>query len=107
ELGPVTTGRRRRRDGVELSWRASDLRAPRLDGTVPFLIEWGDTPHPSESSPAGATLRSLRVEHPDPDRVAAVLAALGADVPVAGASAPALIATLATPRGPIEIHRIA
>jgi Glyoxalase-like domain len=103
DLGAMLDGRRMRDDGVELRWRLTDLRAPRLDGLVPFLIDWGTTPHPSATAAGGARLLTLRAEHPDPGVVERALRALGSDVPVTKANRPALIAKLATPRGEVEL----
>ncbi len=73
-------------------------------GMLPFLIDWGETPHPSATSPKGCTLVSLRIEHPGPAGIVAALAALEIDVPVSEGPAPALVATIDTPKGRIEIR---
>lgn len=83
-LGSVSAGRRERDDGTIVSWRLSDPYADRLGGVVPFLIDWGDTPHPAGSAPPAGELVSLRLEHPAPGRVCSVLRELG--VEVAGAA---------------------
>jgi hypothetical protein len=75
-----------------------------LDGAVPFLIAWGDTPHPSASAPRAGALRGLRVEHPHPERVRAALEVLDVAVPVHVAEAFALVATIETERGVIELR---
>ena len=83
--------------GTVLRWRASfDALA---DALVPFLICWGDTEHPARSAPSGLILESLRIEHPDPPSLAPLLVALGADVEVRPAAAPALVARLSGPSG--------
>lgn len=73
-------------------------------GPVPFLIDWGDTEHPATSAPVGLTLVALRVEHPDPASLAPTLAALGADVEVARAAEPALVARIDGPGGATELR---
>lgn len=85
-LGSVSGGRRERDDGSVVSWRLSDPYADRLGGVVPFLIDWGHTPHPAESAPPAGRLVGLRIEHPAPERVRAVLDRLGVDSTVAGGS---------------------
>jgi hypothetical protein len=47
---------------------------------------------------------SLRVEHPEADRVRRAFAALGLDVPVTSAPAPALIAVVESPNGTVELR---
>jgi hypothetical protein len=72
---------------------------PLADGLVPFLICWGDTEHPARSAPRGLILKSLQIEHPDHLSRAPVLMALGADIEVTSAAAPALVACLSGPTG--------
>ncbi len=81
-------------DGTRLEWRMT-LREERPgDGLVPFLIDWGATPHPSASSPGGCALISLRAEHPRPGDVRPLLRALDVDLTLSEGPAPALIAQL-------------
>jgi catechol 2,3-dioxygenase-like lactoylglutathione lyase family enzyme len=89
-------------EGVQLNWRLT-LNATG-GGPVPFLIDWGDTPHPSRSAPSGLSLLSLRIEHPDPGVIATALNALGADAEVVAAPQPALIATFDGPTGQGELR---
>jgi hypothetical protein len=102
--GEVRPMSRRRPDGSLLEWRLTrhDPDPDRL--VVPFLIDWGSSPHPSESAPAGVRLVELRAEHPDPAAMREVLAALGARLPVDEGPEPALVATLDTPRGRVVLR---
>jgi len=102
--GASLAGSRRRPDGVLLAWQYTDPSSVLLDGVIPFFINWGDTPHPAASAPVGARLVSLRVEHPEADRVRRAFAALGLDVPVTSAPAPALIAVVESPNGTVELR---
>lgn len=103
-LGPVREGSRRRADGELLSWRLTDPRVREADGLVPFFIDWGSSPHPAASAPAGASLVALRGEHPDPGDAATLLGNLELDMPVTKGPRPALIAVLETPKGLIELR---
>ena len=96
--GPIQDLSRRRPDGVLLEWRLTRSGSGG-EFVLPFVIDWGDAQHPSTTSPQGAVLRRLAIEHPDPDRIARALAALGVDVEVRQASRPALVATVETPSG--------
>lgn len=89
-------------EGDLLEWKLT--LGPGFDGLVPFLIDWMGTPHPSATSPGGATLVGLRGEHPDPDAVRSALAALDVHIDVVEGPAPALIATLDTPKGRVELR---
>ena len=94
---------RTRPDGVRLDWRLTRAGAGHPGFTVPFLIDWMQAEHPSTTSPAGVTLTSFRVLHPDPAPIQAALDALGAGVTVERAPEPALVATLTGPAGRVEL----
>ncbi len=73
--GSAAPMQRRTPAGELLSWR---LTMPPMTadgglvGTVPFLIDWLDTPtamHPSQTSAQGCRLSAFTVHHPDPDRI--------------------------------------
>jgi hypothetical protein len=95
---------RTRPDGVRLDWKLTLRAEPAGDGLVPFLIDWGATPSPALSCAKGVSIRALRAEHPDPEPVRAALAAVGAVLALARGAAPALVATLATPNGVVELR---
>lgn len=103
-LGEIQSGRRQRPDGTVLTWRLTDPYARPLDGTVPFLIDWGDTPHPSASAPQAGELAGLRIHHPEPGRVLEALEALGVTVEVVRGPFPGLVATVRTPTGAVELR---
>lgn len=103
-LGPVIAGSRRRTDGVLLSWRYTDPRIVVADGIVPFIIDWGKTPHPAATAAHGATLAALRAEHPEPERVERALKALRLDLRVRRGPRAALIAAIDGPRGTMELR---
>jgi hypothetical protein len=103
-IGDVIPGSRRTPTGVLLSWHITNQRAFVANGLVPFFIDWGDTPHPATSAAAGATLISLRAEHPDPENVQRMLGALGLDLPVVKGAKPALVATIAGAHGRVDLR---
>ena len=67
-------------------------------GAIAFLIDWGDTPHPSRTVTGGLELASLDLTHPEPDRIAALYAAMGCNLAVSPGSA-RWSATLRGPTG--------
>lgn len=100
--GDVREGHRLTESGDMLRWRVTGNA--QAAGMVPFLISWGDTPHPAAASPSGVTLESLHLEHPQPDSVLPQLHALGASVEVRRAAAPALVVRLKGPKGSEELR---
>jgi hypothetical protein len=85
---------RRRPDGIVLRWR---LTVPR-SATVPFLIDWLDSPHPAATAAPGLVLESLSARDPDPAWLSRVLEALDIEMTVDQGPA-ALVARLRGPRG--------
>jgi hypothetical protein len=101
--GVVMSMSRARPDGIRLAWRLT--LTPRLqgDGLVPFLIDWGTTPHPAVGAAPGCVLVNLRAEHPEPEVIRPLLKAVTADLPLSRGAAAALIATIDTPRGRLQL----
>jgi hypothetical protein len=111
-LGPVRAMSRARPDGSTLRWRLSDPSALPISGIVPFVIDWGTTPHPSTVLANECTLLELVVSHPDAETLRPVLDAfgpflpdnsIGSDISIVAAPEPGLRARLATPNGEIDL----
>jgi len=103
-LGDVIAGSRKRPDGVVLSWRYTDPNVILEERLVPYFIDWGTSPHPATTAAPGLSLRALRAEHPEPERMARILKQLGLNLPVRRGARPSLIATLDSPKGRIELR---
>jgi hypothetical protein len=104
ELGEVGEGRRERSSGDTLAWRLTYPVSQGGVGLVPFLIDWGDGRHPAAGAPTGVRLIELRAEHPEPASIRARLEQLGIELEVTAGVAPALVATLHTPRGEVTLR---
>jgi catechol 2,3-dioxygenase-like lactoylglutathione lyase family enzyme len=103
--GPVAMARRTDDDRL-IRWRCLFVSepAPQSNSVLPFFIEWGDTPHPCSSLPAGLRLERFALEHPDTQRVRVVLTALGlADVEVEHRPIARLRAVVAGPAGAVDL----
>ena len=99
-LGGVTSGSRKRADGVALMWEVTDPTTVLASGIVPFFIDWKTSPHPATSAAVGPTLVELRGRHPDPQRVREMLDVLGIELPLERGDRAELAATLRSSRGP-------
>lgn len=86
--GPIEPLSRRTPDGELLRWRLTFPYEP----VVPFLIDWGRTPHPARRLPV-VPLTAFAGVHPDPAGVRTRLTALGVDLDVRE-GAPGLVAVL-------------
>jgi hypothetical protein len=100
--GPVAM-HRARPDGVRLDWTILYLEDSRFGEAIPFVIDWGASPHPSESVPAGCQLREFVVLHPEAEALARIYAALEIPVPVKRAPYPGFIAELSAANGDIVL----
>lgn len=100
--GDAVAMSRRTVEGAELHWRLT-FPPSALVGVVPFLIAWGDTPHPSRSAPPGATVVSLRAGHPDA-AAARALEALGAGLVAERSPEPFLEAVVRGPAGEVTLR---
>lgn len=107
--GSILDSSRLRSDGVLMEWKltrrpeATAGTTPQGDWLIPFLIDWGVTPHPSESSPAGCTLLEVKAIHPDPEPIRQMLAAMQVNCVVEKGEQVQLIAVLDTPNGQVEL----
>jgi hypothetical protein len=104
DLGKVASGRRELPGGAMLEWRLTDPYAHRLDGAVPFLIAWGESPHPATTIPHAGVLVDLVIVHTDPQAVRAALQTLGADANVKQGSRKQLVARIRTAAGELELR---
>lgn len=99
----VRSGGRQRPDGIKLSWQTINPSVPEAEGVLPFFIDWGRSPHPADTAAKGATLLSLRAEHPNAKSISAMLKQLGIDIPVTYGPTPKLIAIIESPKGKVEL----
>ena len=103
-LGAVKSGSRSRPDGFQLLWQYTDPWVRLGDGIVPLFIDWKASPHPALTAAKGATLVSLRAEHPDVRNVRGMLRRLKVDLPVSQGQTPVLIAVIEGPSGHVELR---
>ncbi|HJN91911.1 MAG TPA: VOC family protein [Dehalococcoidia bacterium] len=101
DLGGVRPLSRALPSGSLLEWRLTG-RPAAGDGLVPFLIDWGLASHPSGGAPQGCQLEDLRATHPEPDRIAAMLATMGESLAVELGPV-ALVATIESPNGRVRL----
>lgn len=103
-IGSIETGSREAPGGTVLAWQFSNPYAMPFDGAVPFLIDWGETPHPAGTIPPAGELTGFRLEHPEPDKVRDALSLLGVHIDIDKSDECTLIAIIKTDRGVIELR---
>ena len=94
DLGPVTSGSREQLDGTLLTWKLTDPYAFPCEGALPFLISWGDTPHPAKTAPRAGKLIGFEIEHPNPELIRSKLQVLDIILKVKKAEEVRLIAKI-------------
>jgi hypothetical protein len=100
--GPAAAMSRETADGDRLEWRLTPTNE-RNSGLVPFLIDWGRTPHPTTRIGPITRLVSFTGTHPRPDEITEPLAAVGVELDVTAGDRPALSVVLDTPHGPVTL----
>ena len=100
--GPVAM-HRNTPGGAQLDWTILYLEDARFGEAIPFVIDWGTTPHPSTSLPGGCRLQSFTVTHPEAEALARLYAALGIPVAVKRAAYPGFVVELSTPNGEVVL----
>ncbi len=103
-LGTVQAGSRTKADGSSISWRLSDPYALRMDGAIPFLISWGDTPHPASAIPHAGQLLELAIFHPEPALIQEKLSLLDQGLKVMQADTFRLRALIQTSNGLVVLE---
>ena len=102
-----TLGAAARREGISLQGPVAMSRerpdGVRVDWTILYLEDWGTSPHPSESVPAGCQLRSFAVLHPEAHELARIYDALDIPVPVKRSAYPGFVAEFTTPAGDVVL----
>lgn len=100
--GPVAM-HRSRPDGSRIDWLILYLKDDRYGEAIPFVINWGETPHPSGTTPGGCRLRSFAVLQPEPAALAQLFKRLAIPIAVMGAARSGFLAVLDTPRGEVVL----
>jgi len=103
QAGAVIDRSRRTPDGGMVRWRSLFIEGHPFGRWLPFGIDWMDTPHPSTHMPGGATLLSFSLSHPDAEALTAANRALGFELPAVQRGPAGFRATLATPKGTVEL----
>ncbi len=100
--GAIIGMSRRSPAGELLEWKLTIRAKPFGDGLLPFVIDWGRTPHPAASEQGDRNdllLTEFSAAHPDPRSIGDALAALAVDLEVEVNPQPRLSALIAGPEG--------
>jgi hypothetical protein len=105
-LGMKTTqpvaGMRTTSDGQQISWMLAEAFGHSFGGCMPFLIDWQESTHPSESTEPSLQFQRFELSHPDADGLNAVFAGIGLPCQVSTGE-PHMSLGLCGPRGDFEL----
>lgn len=93
----------RRAPGGVLSWTLTLPTDDNPGGVVPFVIDWGDTPHPADTTEARLDLVDLSLVHSDPRALSETVERLGVSVPVVRGPQSGVRAVVRGPAGEVEL----
>ena len=102
-MGEIFTGSRQKTDGSTLRWSmALPLATPAVE-VLPFMVDWKDSVHPTESLEAGCELLRLEITHPKPFPILTALRDLKVEMHVREGATSTLKAVIDTPNGRVVI----
>lgn len=102
-LAKAYIGSRKTADGSFLNWKMS-LPQPQPEIEIlPFLLDWQDSVHPTESMPQNCKLVELSATHPDPSSFKKTFELLDFDLKITASAIISLSAKIETPKGVITI----
>jgi hypothetical protein len=104
EASDLRDGSRQLPSGGMLKWQSMSAGGHEFGRLIPFFIQWGDTTHPSETSPKGSELLGFSVGHPDSETLKGLYQTLQINVPVLQSDYPELRAVLSTPKGKVTLN---
>jgi Glyoxalase-like domain len=90
--------------GEMLTWELTQPPLGDDGGLVPFIIDWGDTAHPTTTLPEGATLTELIGSHQNAAKLKNTLSALRVELSVHQGKAPSLTAVINGPNGRFRLR---
>ena len=102
DLGELVSMSRKTESGDVLSWRLASVLPLPADGVVPFIIDWGSTPHPAASGLPQLELVSLTATHPEAADVARIVEAMHLTLSLTTGTA-GLQVVLGTPNGRVTL----
>jgi len=102
-MGEIFTGSRQKVDGSTLRWSmALPLATPAIE-VLPFMVDWKDSVHPTESLEEGCELISLEFTHPKPFPIKTALRDLKVEIQVKQGTKASLKAIVDTPNGQVVL----
>ncbi len=101
-VGP-SPGQRMTPEGVLIRWSHVDFIGHDFGQFLPFALDWLDSPHPSTTSPKGALIEGITVEHPQAEELGRLYEGLGIPAEVVEAEKPRIVVRMRSELGAFEL----
>lgn len=101
-IGPYQAARES--GNQRLEWQLLNIESHPFGFTMPFFIDWQQTPHPSESAPNGCLLKQFQVLSGTPESLRCCYREFGLDVEVLASPESGAVAVLETPKGELLLR---
>jgi hypothetical protein len=99
----IVEGRRQTADQKMLQWKLGIHDALKYIDEYPFLIDWGNSSHPSATLESNVELKRLEIHAPDPDKVKILYPEIPGTTMIFKPGKPSISVTLQSPKGLFEI----
>ncbi len=73
QMSTIQQGQRQTNSGALLTWQILQPLADPVIELVPFMVDWGSSPHPTDTLESGCRLQSVQLFHPGADRVQKII----------------------------------
>lgn len=103
KLAQQFSGSRKKADGTMLNWGMALPLATPLIEIAPFITDWKDTIHPTQSMPLQCKLVSISFSHPEPDRVRSLYMGLGIERHIEQGPNPIITLEIDSPNGLVKL----
>ena len=98
-MGQPQAGQRLLSDGRLLKWQLTEPSETDGPDPLPFLIDWGSSPHPAENLADTSQLLDLQLFHPQAALLNQQFRTVGISIKVQSASTPSIAAFIHCPKG--------
>ncbi|MEM6343916.1 MAG: VOC family protein [Bacteroidota bacterium] len=103
-IGAIEKGQRQKPDASLLRWQLTDPYKLAFEGALPFLIDWGNSQHPSLAIPSVGELLSLEIIHPQDSALREALQKLKINIALKAGNQYKLSASIQTAGGIIKLE---
>jgi len=102
-LGIVEEGRRAKSDGSTLKWKMTNVLASPTVDVVPFLLDWGNSAHPTEGITKAGAIIDFKIYTNQKAELARLYDTLHLNLIIEESDTPKMELVLGTPKGQVTL----